>query len=51
MKLGRVQDFQREYNAFENSGSSVIKSVHVGPDGKPDQQSAAEPQSPSVVAH
>ncbi len=48
MKLGRMKDFEREYNAFENSGSSVIKSVHVGPDGRPDQQSAAEP---STVAH
>ena len=51
MKLGRVKDFQREYNTFENSGASVIKSVHVGPDGKPDEQSAAAPQTPSAVAH
>ncbi|HEY2662872.1 MAG TPA: hypothetical protein VGI47_00930 [Candidatus Binataceae bacterium] len=51
MKLGRIKDFQREYNAFENSGSSVIKSVHVGPDGRPDEQSAADPQAPSPVAH
>ena len=51
MKLGRLKDFQREYNAFEASGSSVIKSVHVGPDGKPDQQSAADPQTPATVAH
>ena len=55
MKLGRIKDFQREYNAFENSGASVIKSVHVGPDGKPDgkpdEQSAAAPQTPSAVAH
>ncbi|HLX05962.1 MAG TPA: hypothetical protein VKR28_10525, partial [Candidatus Binatus sp.] len=55
MKVGRLKDFQREYNAFENSGASVIKSVHVGPDGKPDgkpdEQSAAAPQTPSVVAH
>ena len=51
MKLGRIQDFQREYNAYEQSGVSLIKTVHVGPDGKPDQQSAAAPQAPSAVAH
>jgi hypothetical protein len=51
MKLGRLKDFEREYNAFEDSGASVIKSVHVGPDGKPDEQSAAAPQAPSAVAH
>lgn len=51
MKLGRIKDFQREYNTFEESGASMIKSVHVGPDGKPDEQSAAEPQSPSAVTH
>ena len=54
MKLGRIKDFQREYNTFENSGASVIKSVHVGPDGKPDgkpdEQSAAAPPAPSAVA-
>jgi len=51
MKLGRIKDFEREYNAYEDSGASVIKSVHVGPDGKPDEQSAAAPQAPSAVAH
>ena len=49
MKLGRIQDFQREYNTFEESGASVIKSVRVGPNG--DAQSAAAPQAPSAVAH
>jgi hypothetical protein len=55
IKLGRIKDFQREYNVFEGSDSSVIKSVHVGPDGKPDgkpdEQSAAAPQPPAPVAH
>jgi hypothetical protein len=51
MKLGRIQDFEREYNTYEESGASVIKAVHVGPDGKPDEQSAAAPQAPSAVAH
>ena len=51
MKLGRIKDFQREYNAYEDSGASMIKSVPVGPDGKPDEQSAAAPQAPSAVAH
>ena len=51
MKLGRVKDFEREYNVYEDSGASVIKAVHVGPDGKPDEQSAAAPQAPSAVAH
>jgi hypothetical protein len=31
MKLGRIQDFQREYKAYEESGASVIKSVKVDP--------------------
>jgi hypothetical protein len=51
MELGRIQDFQREYNTYESSGSSMIKTVHVGPDGKPDDQSAAAPESPSAVTH
>ena len=50
MKLGRLKDFEREYNAVEESGAMPFKSVHVGPDGKPDEQSAAEPQAPSAVA-
>lgn len=33
MKLGRIQDFQREYNAYEDSGVSPIKSVQVGGSG------------------
>ena len=51
MKLGRTKDFEHEYNVYEDSGASMIKSVHVGPDGKPDGQSAATPQAPSADAH
>jgi hypothetical protein len=49
MKLGRIQDFQREYNAYEASGASLIKTVKVG--ANPDAQSASAPQAPSAVAH
>jgi len=49
MKLGRFKDFQREYNAYEDSGASPIKSVKVDPN--PNAQSAAAPQAPSAVAH